>query len=267
MKMKFFSAFAGVLLAGALSAEEPTSPSKPHALSLDTSFRLDTEQVYRGQRIGHQVFRPKVELGLSLFEGGKVYLGNRNWISRHSTPNWHDFYVGFTYAFTDLFSTDLGFTHRLWRDFESVSGTLMQESLQPDGTSVTRVTTTHSRVNWIKVGGGKDHSEELYVGLKAATFLSPSLYYSYNTTWRRHNLEGKANYTYDLSSLGFSGSALEFSAKVGYDHTQRPYGHKDFFSLMASSPLAPKLKKGTYTGEPEPTWSTHLTKRPKQASA
>jgi hypothetical protein len=248
MKLKLFSAFAGVLLAGALGAEEPASPSKPHALSLDTSFRLDTEQVYRGQRLGHQVFRPKVELGLSLFEGGKVYLGNRNWISRHSTPNWHDFYVGFTYAFTNLFSADLGFAHRLWRDFERISEETRHEGPQPDGTPGPWYEYTFQRVNMIKEVGGKDHSEELYVGLKTNTFLSPSLYYSYNTTWRRHNLEGRANYTYDLSSLGFSGSALEFSAKVGYDHTRRPYSHKDFFSLMASSPLAPKLKKGYLYG-------------------
>lgn len=245
MNKKLITVVSSALLAAVLLAEEANPQQR---LSVDMGCRFDTEFVHRGSRIGRQVFRPKVKLSLTLFDGGEVYFGNRNWISRHSSPNWHDFYVGFSYAFADNLAADIGFTHRLWRDFESISATLMHEDLLPDGTRVTRVEVTHVQVNWIKESGVKDHSEEFYVGLKTDTFLNSSLYYSYNTTWHRHNLEGKANYSYDLSSWGFSGGALEFSSKIGYDRTQKPYGNKNYFSLVALSPVAPKIRKGYIYG-------------------
>jgi hypothetical protein len=237
MKRKLFSAFAGVLLAGALSAEEPSSPSKP-TLSVDTCFRLDTEQVYRGQRIGHQVFRPKVELGLSLFEGGKVYLGNRNYLSvrgkenllgvtddflrevstseenfqkirrtQRANVNRHDFYVGGSYDTGKLFAADLGIVFHLWRKRFGFPG-----EADP---------------------GLKHRTGEVYVGVLSDVPLKPSLYYAYDFQWKRHNIEGKVRHSWALSSVGLHGFSLDILGKIGYDHTEKPYGVKDAFKKDA----------------------------------
>jgi hypothetical protein len=135
---------------------------------------------------------------------------------------------------TDIFSGDVGFTYRVWRRF-----TIKTEiDFTPGSISIKSY-----NINAMRYGGSKDRSKELYVGLIADVFLKPSLYYSYDTTWKRHNIEARASYLYEL----FGGLALDFSAKAGYDHTQRPAGEKDFFKSSEEGSVI-KVKKGYLYG-------------------
>jgi hypothetical protein len=178
-----------------------------------------------------------VELGLSLFEGGKVYLGNRNYLSvkeeenlfkvtndfirertnseeefqkarkiQKANVNRYDFYVGFSYDTGHFLAADLGFIFHVWRKRFGLPG---------------------DSVDF------KHRTREIYVGLLSDVLLNPSLYYAYDFQWKRHNLEGKVRHNYALSSIGLDGFSLDFLGKIGYDHTKKPYGVKDAFKKDA----------------------------------
>jgi len=191
---------AGVLSAGLLGAD----PAEP--LSVDTGCRFDTEYVQRGARLNQQVFIPRVEVSASLFGQGDVYFGGRFFLStRNQRFEDHTFYVGVSGELCDPLTLDARFIHHIRRNRYRWLSEVPQEPV------------------------AKRRSEEIGVGLLADVFLNPSLYYFYDFTWRRHNLEGKVNYLYDLSPHGIDHLALDFSARVGCDRTGRPFSFRGAF--------------------------------------
>ncbi|MDR2435940.1 MAG: hypothetical protein LBD33_01330 [Puniceicoccales bacterium] len=113
-------------------------------------------------------------------------------------------YLGLSYDVTDVFTLDCGYVCRLWTnmpDSEGETGYRLLTSYHP-----------------------KKTSNEVYVGVAADVFLSPSVYVAYNYQWRELAVEGRVAYTYDLAQFGVSGVAVEFGAKVGYDKADRPHG-------------------------------------------
>ena len=185
-----------------LMAKEPNGGFTLPALSLKTDLRFDSEYVYRGAKLGYQVFVPKVELGASLFGKGNLYFGNQNFLLvRNSLSNRNDLYVGFSYDITDIFTADAGFTFHLRK-----------------GGNIT-----------LQQQGGKKDTKEIYVGLLSNVCWNPSLRYSYDVTWQRHNIESNIEYPYDLTSLGIERFAVAFLAKAGFDRANKPLGIKHSF--------------------------------------
>jgi hypothetical protein len=200
MNKKLLSITAGVLSAGLLSAGRCPDLS---TLSLTTDIGFDSEYVYRGAKLDQQVFAPAVKVGVSLFDQGKLYFGNKNFLSVKSSDfNKHDFSIGFSYDLTEILAVDLGFTYHLWKNIRQV------EAIKKHGVSA------------------KKYGNEIYIGFVADTLLSPSLYYNYDSTWKRHNLESGVDYLYDLSLFGINGFAVDLFAKLGFDRTKKPFGVK-----------------------------------------
>ena len=227
MNKKFFSIAAGLLSAGFLSADGGfTVPP----LSLGTHIAFDSEYVDRGARLGQQVFTPSIEVGASILDKGQLYFGNQNFLAVKSSDfNKHDFYIGFSYDITDLFTADLGFVAHIQRNLkDAFNKEALREARKTQGNpnlTLENLTTASGGVP-ANLADVKKRSYEFYVGLAANVLLNPSFYYNYDFTWKRHNIEGKVNYLYDLSSVGVNGFAVDLSAKIGYDHTKRPWGIK-----------------------------------------
>ncbi|MDR0445270.1 MAG: hypothetical protein LBG98_03240 [Puniceicoccales bacterium] len=213
---KLMATLAGILSVGFLHAE---CGFKLPELSLDTSCRFDTEYVYRGAKLNQQVFSPKIEISTSLFDEGDIYFGNKAFLGvKDSRFAKYDYYLGASYEFADIFAVDAGLIHHKYRN----------------------------RFSWVKSLPRRDvkrHGEEIYLGFIADVFLNPSVYYSYDITQKRHNLEGKANYLYDLSSVGANGFAVDLFTKIGYDKTKRPLGLK---SALRSGSVFDGFKKGYF---------------------
>jgi hypothetical protein len=245
MNKKFFSIAAGLLSAGFLSADGGfTVPP----LSLGTHIAFDSEYVDRGARLGQQVFTPSIEVGASILDKGQLYFGNQNFLAvKSSDLNKHDFYIGFSYDITDLFTADLGFVAHIQRNlkdaFNKEALRIAREAAGNPSLTLENVTTDRGGIP-ANLAGVKKRSYEIYVGLAANVLLNPSFYYNYDFTWKRHNIEGKVNYLYDLSSVGANGFAVDLSAKIGYDHTERPWGiNKEFAQLIND---LKKVKKGYF---------------------
>jgi outer membrane receptor protein involved in Fe transport len=206
MNKKLISIAAGVLSAGILSADGGCGLS---ALSLDATIGFDSEYVYRGHKLDQQVIAPGIKVGASLFDQGELYFGNKNFLSTNSSDyNKHDFSIGFSHELTEIFTVDVGFTHHVWKNLRKA----VDKKSGWDGIA--------------KKIGVKKHGNEIYMGFVTDVLLSPSLYYNYDFTWKRHNLEGGVDYLYDLSSFGINGFAVDISVKLGFDRTQKPFGMK-----------------------------------------
>ncbi|MDR2812769.1 MAG: hypothetical protein LBB05_03230 [Puniceicoccales bacterium] len=71
---------------------------------------------------------------------------------------------------------------------------------------------------------GKKRSHEIYTGIMADVLLSPSLYFTYDFTQKKADINGAARYTFDLSSVGATGFAIDLGGEVGYTRVKKPYG-------------------------------------------
>jgi hypothetical protein len=73
---------------------------------------------------------------------------------------------------------------------------------------------------------GKKQSHEIYAGIMADVLLSPSLYFYYDFTQEKANVDGAVHYAFDLGSCGVTGFAIDFGGKIGYTRAKKPYGIK-----------------------------------------
>jgi hypothetical protein len=71
---------------------------------------------------------------------------------------------------------------------------------------------------------GKRHFHEIYVGVMADVLLDPALYFSYDCTQKKANIEGTIGHTFDLGSFGANGFAVDLGAKLGYSRAKKPLG-------------------------------------------
>ncbi|MDR3273968.1 MAG: hypothetical protein LBS87_01355 [Puniceicoccales bacterium] len=203
---------AGLLSLGCLGAGEIPP------VSMDASVRFSTEHVFRGRKQGAKVFVPNVELGVPLFDKGRVYVGcsaalgvdNKTFPGgTPTTRNEFGPYVGVSYDITDMFSLDAGYIHRFYSN---------------DPKEVSAVTDDGQMIHMPFYLKGE--SNELYVGVMADVLLSPSVYFFYNFDCKEAAIEGRVAYTYDLGQFGISNTAIELGAQLGYDHTERPFAAK-----------------------------------------
>lgn len=242
---KLLAVTSGLLAAGAVSAEF----SMP-AFTVDAKIEFATKHVSEGTQTMKQNFAPKLEVGLPVFEGGNLYVGVDAYLGINSDrphKNEVDPYIGFSYDITDMFTLDVGYTYkrfgmnkgRTWYDMTGMQ--VKQLWLLPEGTDA------NGRANALedfrnnsedpKDNRGytldalkvKRFSHEVYAGIIADISnigLRPSLYFAYDFTQKKANVEGKVNYTLDFGKFGVNGLGLDLGAKVGYSHAKKPYGVK-----------------------------------------
>jgi hypothetical protein len=220
MNKKLISIAAGVLSAGLLSADGGSGLPK---LSLDTSIGFDSEYVDRGFKLGQQVFTPSIGVSASLLDQGELYFSNKNFLSvKSSDHNRHDISIGFSYNATEILVTDIGFNCHLRRNIRQA----IDKNTAANSLLSSHFRTLAAQGKFAKENGVKRYSAEIYMGFIADVLLTPSFYYTYDISWRRHNLEGKVDYLHELSSIGINGFTVDLFAKFGFDHTQKPLGIK-----------------------------------------
>jgi hypothetical protein len=71
---------------------------------------------------------------------------------------------------------------------------------------------------------GKRQSHEISFGIMADVMLDPALYFSYDFTQKKANIEGTIGHTFDLGSVGANGLAIDLGAKLGYTRVKKPFG-------------------------------------------
>jgi hypothetical protein len=71
---------------------------------------------------------------------------------------------------------------------------------------------------------GKKQFHEIYAGVMVDVLFNPALYFSYDFTQRKFDINGAAHYTFDLGPVGITGLGIDLGAKIGYARAKKPYG-------------------------------------------
>ncbi len=197
---------AGALCAGCLSAFDMP------ALGVNAQAKYSSERVSRGRRSGKNVFLPKAEINMPMFEKGKLYVGTSAVLGadgdRDKVCNYVSPYIGASYSITDVFTLDAGYYYYFYTNTPKRIKNKLTGLEEP----------SKSRRN----------SSEIYFGVLADVLLSPSLYFYYDLNFRETAIEGKVARSFDLARFGANGLALDLSAKLGYDHVDTKKSDKDY---------------------------------------
>jgi len=187
---KFIASLAIASVAAGLSAQETGSSLTD--LSITGTFDFETEYVFRGVQLAPQSFQPSVEFGFPVL-GGDLYTGI--WTNQpiatdgvntqaNIVGNEIDFYGGFAYPVTDMFTADIGFTYYWY----------------PEATT-----------------GNIGQTREIYVGVSADVLLSPAIYFYYDFDLQQTVLEFSIGYSFDLGEyVGAEGISIDVGAYYGW---------------------------------------------------
>lgn len=213
---KLLAITSGLVAGSAMAFEMP-------ALSVNSKVEFNTARVREGRREMDQNFVPSIEIGLPLFGAGDLYVGMDAYLPSNNEKAGRNEvapYVGFSYDITDMFTLDLGYIchHYTAGKRNPLEG--VNYSLTSGGTVV-----TDPYLN-------KKNTHEIYAGVMADVLLTPSLYFSYDATQKKANIEGAISYTYDLGSFGANGFAVDLGAHAGYSRVKKPYGAADVSTVI-----------------------------------
>ncbi|MDR1303409.1 MAG: hypothetical protein LBJ81_02185 [Puniceicoccales bacterium] len=257
---KLLAITSGLLAAGSAAAEfVPPTLSVDGKVAFDTAYvsegRRQLDQHFApSAEVGVPLFDNAGEFYVGLDAYLKV---NHKKGSDVASANKVSPYVGFSYDITDIFTLDLWYTlNRLGskpeiRDVagryiasifpdpanngaDAVSnhdGTLtpIAVGLNPfytdlDNAYAVNMATVLQGLNLQKSPIGKRQSHEISFGIMADVLCDPALYFSYDFTQKKANVEGTIGHTFDLGSVGASGFAIDLGAKLGYTHVKKPFG-------------------------------------------
>jgi opacity protein-like surface antigen len=254
---KLLTITSGLLVAGGVFAES-TMP----ALTVDSKIEFNTARINEGRRLGDHNFAPSIEVGVPSFGAGEFYIGLDGYLifdqqkhvkglnASHSQVNAKGRdevapYIGFSDDVTDIVTVDRGSIDHRSRDKDSAIAEIGGRGVRPldengkieifkeDGTieeamSIEEFNAERDKDDlWNNSAQGlkvKRRGHEIYAGVMVDVLLSPSLYFSYDFTQKKANIEGAINYTFDLGSVGANGFAIDLGTKIGYSRVKRPYG-------------------------------------------
>lgn len=170
-------------------------------LSVTGSFDFESEYVFRGKRNTQSAFQPSVEVGYNI-GGGTAYAGVWTNLPVKSDNaivqgNEVDFYIGYAFPVTDVFTVDGGFTYYWYPD------------------------SVGAGIGGIGVGGAKGYSQsrEIYIGVQADVMLSPAVYFYYDFDLEQIVIEGSIGYSLDLAEwTNVNGLSLDAAGYVGWLH-------------------------------------------------
>lgn len=193
-------------------------------LSISGTFDFETEYVYRASKLADQSFQPSVEFGYPVL-GGDLYAGV--WTNQPITPatsigvapvfpfapaqvrtgigNEIDFYAGYAYPVTDIFTLDLGATYYWY----------------PEAAGF----------------GAINHTTEVYFGVSADVLLSPAVYVYYDFDLKQTVVELSIGYSLDLGEyVGAEGLSFDTGAYIGFLNTGDVSGGADLLGIPGSDP-------------------------------
>lgn len=193
---------ATIAIAGAATAASADFLSD---LSLSGTFDYETQYVYRASKLADHSFQPSVELGYPVL-GGDLYAGvwTNQPISTVEVPfgpagfpvgnarvvqgNEIDFYAGYAYPVTDIFTVDVGATY-YWYPESAGAGAI-------------------------------NHTTEVYFGVSADVLLSPAVYFYYDFDLEQTLVEFSIGYSLDLGEyIGAEGVSIDTGAYLGILNT------------------------------------------------
>lgn len=200
---KFIASLAIATAAAGLSAQETGSSIED--LSITGTFDFETEYIFRGKELAEQSFQPSVEFGFPVL-GGDLYTGIwTNQPIKSGEANEIDFYGGFAYPVTEMFTVDVGFTYYWYPDSVPASSA---DGINPPGTPSLPGTGSNT---------GISQTREIYVGVSADVILSPALYFYYDFDLEQTVLEGSIGYSFDLGEyVGTEGISFDVGAYLGW---------------------------------------------------
>lgn len=254
---KLLTITSSLLTAGTVFAEI-TIP----ALTVDSKIEFNTARISEGRRLGDHSFAPSIEVGVPAFGAGEFYVGLDSYLifdqqkhvkgrnASHSQVNAKGRdevapYIGFSYDVSDMFTIDLGYAYHRYSDKNSALAEVGGKEFRPfdeenkieifgdDGSvektvSIEEFNSDDDKANlWdtsVKGINVKRNGHEIYAGVMADVLLSPAVYFAYDCTQKKANIEGTINYTFDLGSVGANGFAIDLGSKIGYSRANKPYG-------------------------------------------
>lgn len=152
-------------------------------LSVSGTFAYESAYVFRGKQLDEAAFQPSVDIAMPVMDG-EFYAGiwHSNGFQPGNTGGEEvDFYAGFAYDVTDMFSVDAGLTYYMYPD-----------------------------------SGGDADTTEMFFGVAADVLLSPAVYIYYDFTLEALTFEGSVGYSLDLAEYaGVEGASLDLGAYLG----------------------------------------------------
>ncbi len=196
---KFIASLAIAGVAAGLSAQDTGSSISD--LSITGTFDFETEYVFRAKELQQQSFQPSVEFGFPVL-GGDLYTGV--WTAqpiKAGEANEIDFYAGYAYPVTDMFTLDVGFTYYWY----------------PDSAGANTNTTYLYAPNPTVGSGYASQTREIYFGVSADVILSPAVYFYYDFDLEQVVVEGSIGYSFDLGEyVGTEGISFDIGGYLGY---------------------------------------------------
>ncbi|MDR2806735.1 MAG: hypothetical protein LBB11_01090 [Puniceicoccales bacterium] len=249
---KLLAITSSLWIAGNILAESSTP-----ALNVEAKVEFNTARVNEGRHILDKHFAPSVEIGFPLFESaGEVYGGVDAYLKVDGAKPGHNEvapYIGFSYDITDMFTLDAGYTYRRpsrlkFTKFSKKSEDFIDQTIEGivGGTIDNREEADHPyremyssfklEIDDLTGRLTKKGFHEIYAGIMMDVLLNPALYFSYDFTQRKANIEGSINYVFDLGSFGINGLSIDVGAKLGYSRMRRFYGINHKLPLSDLSP-------------------------------
>ncbi len=168
------------LFAGALFAAETTT-SWVDDLSVQASVGFDSEYVFRGRNIDHNVITATLDGSYKLYKGS-LYTGLKSINGQDSTYTETNLYVGYKLPVYEKFSADFGGTYYYYSN---------------DNPAI-------------------DRTFELYAGLiYNGLYVNPAVYVFYDFALEQWVGELSGKYSWDLSKYGMANTSLDVGAFLG----------------------------------------------------
>lgn len=222
--MKKLLAIAG----GLLAASGAYAGFEMPALSINSNIKFETADVSEGLRSMDQNFKSTVEVGLPLFGKSDLYVGVDTTLAtnrKKGQSNEVEPYVGFSYDITDMFTLDLGYQ---FSRKTSVKGDNKEEIAKAENVLASGGEITDEIKKQVResLRLPKANFHKIYVGVMADIMMKPSIYFEYDTTQKKANVEGAVDYMFDLVNFGAGGLGVDVGAKIGFSHCKDPEGIK-----------------------------------------
>jgi hypothetical protein len=257
---KLLAITSSLLAVGSLWGSSEESPSTILSdFSINAKVGFDTARVSEGRRLADQHFSPSLKIVVPVFDEDEFYFGLDSYLKLNSSKsNVSELapYIGCAYDITDMITVDLGYIVRHGlksSEVEDVGGQVFQledgdedededesdknkqNQTPAQNQAAAQNTQTAAQNQTKKQGEDEDDDEtdtiskkrtyhEVYLGFMVDAPVNPALYFSYDFTQRKANLEGSIHHTFDLGTFGANGFAIDLGAKVGYSHVKKPYG-------------------------------------------
>jgi hypothetical protein len=191
-------ALAG-LFVGALFAAETKTSSWIDGLSVNSSVGFESEYVYRGRNIAHNVAVWTLNGSYKLYKGS-LYAGAIGYNGQDATYTENDLYLGYKLPVYEKFSADFGGTY-YWYTNQGTTGSTAFPT------------------------GNIDNTFELYTGvIYNGLWVNPAAYVYYDFMLRQFVVEASGKYSWDLAKYGVANTALDVGAAIGWLNSEDANG-------------------------------------------